>query len=101
MNIGMLIKQLRDQNKWSQDQLAEILKTTQSKISKIETMREPKSNLISLLIQLSDLSGMTLDEIIRGNFNSDNVLLGHLKTKAEKLSEYQLKKLIEFIDSIS
>lgn len=100
MDIGYLVKNIRKKNKWSQKQLAEIMNTTQSTISKLEKQKEPNSEWITTLKTISNLSGLTIDEILNGDKSNKNLNLGILKAKAEKLSDKQIKSLITFIDTL-
>lgn len=65
MEIGIKIKALREQKNWSQEELAEILNISRQSISKWELNKVYPS--IDMLIKMSDLFDVTLDELIKGD----------------------------------
>ena len=64
---GSRIRQLRIQNGYTQEKLAEVLNVDQSYYGRIETGKCP----VDLFIQLSDLFGVSLDYLIRGRSSSN------------------------------
>lgn len=74
VQTGMRIKTLRRQMGHTQEVFAERLHTTRSYIAKLEQgIRSPS---LELLVEISDLTGATLDYLILGRAN-------HLQLKAE------------------
>jgi len=65
MEIGAKIKVLREQKHWSQEELAEILGIIRQSISQWELNKGYPS--IDILIKVSDLLDVTLDELIKGD----------------------------------
>lgn len=65
MEIGKKIKEQREQKNWSQDDLAEILNISRQSISKWELNKVYPS--IDMLIKISDLFDISLDELIKGD----------------------------------
>ena len=63
--IGKRIKEIRKQQKITQDQLAEMSNLTVGYISHVETGRKKAS--LSSLINISNALGITLDELLTGN----------------------------------
>lgn len=62
MEIGSRIKEQRELKNWSQDELAEILNISRQSISKWELNKVYPS--IDMLIKMSDLFDVSLDELI-------------------------------------
>lgn len=65
MEIGPRIKEQRELKNWSQDELAEILNISRQSISKWELNKVYPS--IDMLIKMSDLFDVSLDELIKGD----------------------------------
>ncbi|TFV23819.1 XRE family transcriptional regulator [Staphylococcus saprophyticus] len=65
MEIGLRIKEQRELRNWSQDELAEILNISRQSISKWELNKVYPS--IDMLIKMSDLFDVSLDELIKGD----------------------------------
>lgn len=65
MEIGSRIKEQREFKNWSQDELAEILNISRQSISKWELNKVYPS--IDMLIKMSDLFDVSLDELIKGD----------------------------------
>lgn len=65
MEIGLRIKEQRELRNWSQDELAEILNISRQSISKWELNKVYTS--IDMLIKMSDLFDVSLDELIKGD----------------------------------
>ena len=66
---GSRIRQLRIQNGYTQEKLAEVLNVDQSYYGRIETGK--RGCPVDLFIQLSDLFGVSLDYLIRGRSSSN------------------------------
>ena len=90
---GARIRQLRIQNGYTQEKLAEALNVEQSYYGRIETGK--RGCPVDLFIQLSDLFGVSLDYLIRGR-SSGNLPGGadveQLKSVIENLVE-QLERV--------
>jgi len=89
---GERIRQLRIQNGYTQEKLAEALNIDQSYYGRIETGK--RGCPVDLFIQLSDLFGISLDYLIRGRSVSDlpgDADVVQLKSDIENLVE-QLEK---------
>ena len=76
MEIGKKIKEQREQKNWSQDDLAEILNISRQSISKWELNKVYPS--IDMLIKMSDLFDISLDELIKGDKQLNIQLLKHI-----------------------
>ncbi|GHP13199.1 hypothetical protein YK48G_06240 [Lentilactobacillus fungorum] len=63
--LGQRIKEEREKNDWTQDQLAETLHVSRQAVSKWENGTAYPD--IDRLIQLSDLFNITLDSLIKGD----------------------------------
>lgn len=63
--IGMRIKEVRKQQHITQSQLAELTDLSVSYISHIETAQKRAS--LESLIRISDVLGLTVDELLNGN----------------------------------
>ncbi len=73
MEIGTKIKEQREQKNWSQDDLAEILNISRQSISKWELNKVYPS--IDMLIKMSDLFDISLDELIKGDKQLKNTII--------------------------
>ncbi len=63
IDFGFKIKQLRENNNISQEQLAETIQISQSKLSKIENGRIKKIDFV-LMQKICDHFSITTDELI-------------------------------------
>lgn len=85
---GARIRQLRIQNGYTQEKLAETLNVDQSYYGRIETGK--RGCPVDLFIQLSDLFDVSLDYLIRGRSGSNlsgDTDVAQLKSDIEKLVE--------------
>lgn len=64
MTLGQRIVSLRGERGWSQEDLAQALEVSRQSVSKWETDRSVPE--LDKLIKLSDLFGLTLDQLVRG-----------------------------------
>ena len=64
MTLGEKIVQLRSQKNWSQGDLADALDISRQSVSKWET--DASIPELDKLLKLSELFGVTLDELVRG-----------------------------------
>ena len=93
---GACIRQLRIQNGYTQEKLAEVLNVDQSYYGRIETGK--RGCPVDLFIQLSDLFDVSLDYLIRGRSSSlpGDADVTQLKSDIEKL----VKQLERFKTSL-
>lgn len=73
MEIGSSIKEQRELKNWSQDELAEILNISRQSISKRELNKDYLS--IDMLIKMSDLFDVSLDELIKGDKDLNKTII--------------------------
>lgn len=94
---GTRIRQLRIQNGYTQEKLAEVLNVDQSYYGRIETGK--RGCPVDLFVRLSDLFGVSMDYLIRGRASIDlskSVDVTQLKSDVEKL----VKQLERFKTSL-
>ena len=65
MELGKIIKKHRELNNWSQDELADLLHVSRQSISKWESGKNYPS--LDILVVLSDIFDITLDELVKGD----------------------------------
>lgn len=65
MELANVIKQHRELNNWSQDDLADILNVSRQSVSKWESNKNYPS--LDILIVMSDLFEITLDQLVKGD----------------------------------
>lgn len=65
MELANVIKKYRNLNDWSQDELADILKVSRQSVSKWESGKNCPS--LDILVVMSDLFGVTLDQLVKGD----------------------------------
>lgn len=86
MIFGEKLKQEREKRGWSQTELSEKIHVSRQSVSKWETGKNYPS--IEVIIDLSDLFGMTIDELLRSDEEltekviQDSKQLAHPKWKA-------------------
>lgn len=73
MNIGSKIKEERELNGWSQDELAAKLHVTRQSVSKWEMGKVYPG--IDILVQMSDIFDLSLDELIKGDKNLKKTII--------------------------
>ena len=66
MTLGENIVRLRTQKNWSQGDLADALDISRQSVSKWET--DASIPELDKLLKLSELFGVTLDELVRGEY---------------------------------
>jgi transcriptional regulator with XRE-family HTH domain len=83
--IGLFLKQLRNEKKLTQEQLAEVLGVSGRTVSRWET----GSNLpdLSILMQISEYYGVEIKEILNGERKSEN-MEQELKETLLKVADY-------------
>ncbi|KUO58699.1 MAG: XRE family transcriptional regulator [Gracilibacter sp. BRH_c7a] len=91
MNFAERIKNERKKQGWSQDELAEKLYVSRQSISKWENGQNYPS--IEIIITISDLFGLTIDELLR----SDEHLKQKVIKDSRQLAHPKLKLLFDFI----
>ena len=105
MNFGEKIKQLRLENKWTQEDVCMKLNISSGALSRYETgMYEPKS--LDLVKDFANLFNVSTDyllgksDIRTPNSQTDNVLneamIGMSREEYEKLTETQKKQIRDF-----
>ena len=65
MKLAEAIKEQRELKGWSQEELANILKVSRQSVSKWESAKNYPS--LDILIAMSDLFGITIDHLIKGD----------------------------------
>ena len=65
MSFGERLKKEREQKGWSQEELATKIHVSRQSVSKWETGKNYPS--IEVIIDLSDLFGITIDELLRSD----------------------------------
>lgn len=86
MNISEEVKNQRLKNKWTQEQLAEILNVSRSTVSSWEVGRNYPD--LETIVTISDLFEISLDELLRG----DRKMLEQI-TDDTKVRKVQTKKI--------
>lgn len=86
MNISEEIKNQRLKNKWTQEQLAEILNVSRSTVSSWEVGRNYPD--LETIVALSDLFEISLDELLKG----DRTMIERI-TDDTKVRKVQTKKI--------
>ena len=67
MELANVIKKYRKLNDWSQDELAVILNVSRQNVSKWESGKNSPS--LDILVVMSDLFGVTLDQLVKEILN--------------------------------
>ncbi len=83
--FGDFLKQLRKENNYTQEQLADILSVSSRTVSRWETGYNMPD--ISILVELSELYQISLSELIKGERKSEN-MNEETKEVVQSLSEY-------------
>ncbi|HDH6436089.1 TPA: helix-turn-helix transcriptional regulator [Staphylococcus aureus MRSA-Lux-30] len=65
MKLAEAIKEQRELKRWSQEELANILKVSRQSVSKWESAKNYPS--LDILIAMSDLFGISLEHLIKGD----------------------------------
>ena len=91
MNFGERVKIERNKRDWSQEKLADKLYVSRQAISKWENGHNYPS--IEIIIAISDLFGLTIDELLR----SDMELKEKLIMDSRQLAHPKLKLVFDFI----
>ncbi|HHW5126385.1 TPA: helix-turn-helix domain-containing protein [Staphylococcus aureus] len=73
MKLAEAIKEQRELKGWSQEELANILKVSRQSVSKWESAKNYHS--LDILIAMSDLFGITIDHLIKGDTCFKKVIL--------------------------
>ena len=73
MELANVIKKYRNLNNWSQDELADILKVSRHSVSKWESGKNYPS--LDILVVMSDLFGVTLDQLVKGDIELKRQIL--------------------------
>ena len=91
MNFGERVKIERNKRDWSQEELAEKLYVSRQAISKWENGQNYPS--IEIIITISDIFGLTIDELLR----NDMELKQKLIKDSRQLAHPKLKLVFDFI----
>lgn len=89
MNFGEKIKAERNKKGWTQDELAEMLFVSRQSVSKWEKGLNYPS--IEIIIKISDLFGLTIDELLR----SDEELTKKVIKESKQLAHPRLKFIFD------
>lgn len=73
MKLAEAIKEQRELKRWSQEELANILKVSRQSVSKWESAKNYPS--LDILIAMSDLFGISLEHLIKGDARFKKVIL--------------------------
>ncbi|HDS2063156.1 TPA: helix-turn-helix transcriptional regulator [Staphylococcus aureus] len=73
MKLAEAIKEQRELKRWSQEELANILKVSRQSVSKWESAKNYPS--LDILIAMSDLFGISLEHLIKGDAHFKKVIL--------------------------
>ncbi|MEJ7165263.1 helix-turn-helix transcriptional regulator, partial [Staphylococcus capitis] len=73
MELANVIKKYRKLNNWSQDELADILNVSRQSVSKWESGKNYPS--LDILVVMSDLFGVTLDQLVKGDIELKKQIL--------------------------
>ncbi|WP_261382676.1 helix-turn-helix domain-containing protein [Staphylococcus argenteus] len=73
MKLAEAIKEQRELKGWSQEELANILKVSRQSVSKWESAKNYPS--LDILIAMSDLFGISLEHLIKGDARFKKVIL--------------------------
>ena len=73
MELSNVIKNYRKLNNWSQDELADILNVSRQSVSKWESDKNYPS--LDILVVMSDLFGVTLDQLVKGDIELKKQIL--------------------------
>lgn len=97
--IGVFIRKLREEKKWSQENLADKLYCDRTKINRIENGRRPIK--LEDLILLSEIFDLSLDELIAGEKKDKNnkkkieiTFKEYLKAQNTKIKRLRLRVMI-------
>lgn len=91
MNFGDKLKTERSNNGWSQEQLAEKLFVSRQSVSKWENSQNYPS--IEIILKISDLFGVTVDELLR----SDEELTKKVIKDSKQLAHPRLKFTFDIV----
>ncbi|CAM3215499.1 helix-turn-helix transcriptional regulator [Paenibacillus lupini] len=91
MVFGEKLKSMRQANGWSQDELAEKLFVSRQSVSKWENNQNYPS--IEIIIKISDLFAVTIDELLR----SDDELTKKVIDDSKQLAYPRLKVLFDLL----
>lgn len=99
--IGNLLKELRNEKSFTQEQLAEMLNVSSRTVSRWETGRNMPD--ISLLVEIAELYDISIPEIINGERKSEK-MNEEVKEVAETMADYagaEKETIVKDIRSLS
>ncbi|HEI8037261.1 TPA: helix-turn-helix domain-containing protein [Staphylococcus aureus] len=96
MELGKIIKKHRELNNWSQDELADRLHVSRQSVSKWESGHNYPS--LDILVVLSDIFDITLDELVKGdNKLKKRVLEGEYGSSQNTLDKHRGRTIGDFL----
>ncbi|MCO4365754.1 helix-turn-helix domain-containing protein [Staphylococcus agnetis] len=98
MTFGEKLKTEREKMSWSQDQFAEKIHVSRQSVSKWETDKNYPS--IEILINISDLFNITIDELLRSDENLKNKVISDSKNSYRFDFKTELLTILGIIISI-
>ena len=99
MMLGQKLQMLRSAAGWSQEQMAERLMVTRQTVSKWErNLSEPD---VKTLLMLSELFGLSLDELVRGEDTKKSERVLDLEQMAERNRRSQRRMALTVIGVVS
>ena len=96
--IGLFIKHLREKNNLSQNELAEKIPIGRDAVSKWEHGKTIPD--IQNLVLLSKVFGVTIDELISGEYKKKKNFVGNITTSLPSNVASDMKDLLEWYDKI-
>lgn len=99
MTLGQKIQVLRSAAGWSQEQMAEQLAVTRQTVSKWE--RDVSAPDVEILLVLSDLFEISLDELMRGEEAKQNRRVLDLEQLAERNRRNQRRTTLALVGAFS
>lgn len=89
MEAGMRIKRVRERMGYTQEEMSLLLHTTRNYLAKLETGARTPS--IDLWIDISVLTGETLDYLIMGTETDGHILRKDIRTLVTALENFEKK----------
>lgn len=97
--LGLKIKSIRLQKKYTQEQLAELVGCNTSHISNIENNYTKAS--LNVLLSIANALNTSIDSLLTEQYSdSDNILLNEIIKAASKLDRIEKEKILKIIDII-
>ena len=97
--LGLKIKSIRLQKKYTQEQLAELVGCNTSHISNIENNYTKAS--LNVLLSIANALNTSIDSLLTEQYSdSDDILLNEIIKAASKLDRIEKEKILKIIDII-